>query len=301
MKSLSTYIFEALNATEKELLEKLSKQKSLADYVDVLNKMLKDEDAKNVLIKAFIEGQDNPAYKFDAKQKNIPVTQLHPTQSEIDVDKSLGYPFKGPKEAEACMKMFFKDPIVVMPFPLITFEGKYIIDGHHRWSQVFAFNPDAKMDCFDITIKGGKVDEQEMLKITQGFIAAKRAEDGKGEIPANHVDGPNLFEMSAKEIKDKVVKEYCGKEGGEEVNQIICSASKQDTTEELADYLCDNLLELQKENRAYSKKGNPRGVMPQTDRGGDNPDDQKSAKPEAKGSVLNKFKSGSKTTHRVVK
>lgn len=297
MKSLATYIFEALNATEKELLEKLSKQKSLADYVDVLNKMLKDKDAKNVLIKAFIEGQDNPAYKFDAKQKNIPVTQLHPTQSEIDVDKSLGYPFKNTQAATACMKMFFEDPVVVMPFPLITFEGKYIIDGHHRWSQVFAFNPDAKMDCFDITVKGGKVDEQEMLKITQGFIAAKRAEDGKGEIPANHVEGANLFKMSDKQIKDTVVS-YCE---NKETAEIICNAAGQSTPEELADYLCDNLLELQKENRAYSRKGNPRGVMPQTDRGGDNPDDQKSAKPDAKGSVLNKFKSGSKTTHRAVK
>ena len=295
MKSLSKYLLESLEvvapvfemAKDKDsIIKQLSANTDLGGYVDYLNKMLDDPDAKSILINAFLNAEED-SYEFSGKMINIPVSKLHPTQSEIDVDKSLGYPFKNEGAATACMKMFFDSSVAQMPFPLITFDGKFIVDGHHRWSQVYSFNPDAKMECFDLKVKsGGKIDEQDMLKIVQGLLAAKRAEDGKGAIPRSTVEGANLFKMSEKEVKDTIVR-YCDKDA--KVAEIIQNAAECNSAEELADYLCGNLMKLRADNMAYARKGNNRGVMPQTDRGGDDPDDMGTAKPDKKGSALNKL------------
>lgn len=294
MKKLSDFLLESLNIIEsvnkKDIIKQLSNNTDLGGYVDYLNKMLDDPDARSILISAFVDSKDKDAYEFDGKMINISVKQLHPTQSEIDVDKSLGYPFKNSNTATSSMKMFFDSNIAQMPFPLITFNGKFIVDGHHRWSQVYSFNPDAKMECFDLKIKkGGKLDEQDVLKIVQGLLAAKRAEDGKGSIPKSTVEGANLFKMTEKQVKDTIVR-YCDRDS--EVAQIICAAANCDSIEDLANYLCDNLMMLRKDNISYAKKGNNRGIMPQTDRGGDDPNNMSSAKPDKKGSALHKLTHG---------
>lgn len=294
MKSLCEYLLESIEsapvlemAKDKDtLLKRLAAQTDLGSYVDYLNKMLDNPDAKSVLLSAFLDS-DNDTYEFSGKMVNIPVTKLHPTQSEIDVDKSLGFPFKSESSATMSMKNFFSGSTVKMPFPLITFNGEFIVDGHHRWSQVYSFNPDAKMECFDLKVKsGGKISEQDMLKIVQGLLAAKRAEDGKGQIPRSIVEGANLFEMSEKQVKDTIIM-YCAKDSN--VAEIIQNAAECSSSEELAEYLCDNLMQLRKDNMTYAKRGNNRGVMPQIDRGGDNPDDMGTAGPDKKGSALNKL------------
>lgn len=292
MKSLSNYLLESvapifeMAKDKKALIKQLSANADLGGYVDYLNKMLDDPDAKAVLLNAFLDS-DDAAYQFSGKMVDIAVTDLHPTQSEIDVDKSLGFPFKSEKAANMSMDNFFSGSTVVMPFPLITFNGQFIVDGHHRWSQVYSFNPDAKMECFDLKVKsGGKISEQDMLKIVQGLLAAKRAEDGKGAIPRSTVEGANLFKMSEKDVKTTIVR-YCDKD--QAVAEIIMKAAECNGAEELADYLCGNLMKLRADNMVYAKKGNNRGVMPQTDRGGDDPDDMGSAKPDKKGSALNKL------------
>lgn len=292
MKSLSNYLLESITPIfemakdKRALIKQLSANADLGGYVDYLNKMLDDPDAKSILLNAFLNAEED-SYEFSGKMINIPVSKLHPTQSEIDVDKSLGFPFKSEKAANMSMDNFFSGSTVVMPFPLITFNGQFIVDGHHRWSQVYSFNPDAKMECFDLKVKsGGKIDEQDMLKIVQGLLAAKRAEDGKGSIPRSTVEGANLFKMSEKEVKDTIVR-YCDKDA--KVAEIIMNAAECNGAEELADYLCGNLMKLRADNMVYAKKGNNRGVMPQTDRGGDDPDDMGTAKPDKKGSALNKL------------
>lgn len=295
MKKLHQYLSESLislneSVNRNKLIQQLSSNSDLGGYVDYLNRMLDDPDAKSVLISAFVESNDKNAYEFSGKMMNIKVTDLHPTQAEIDVDKSLGYPFKSPSTANACMKMFFESDVAQMPFPLITFDGKFIVDGHHRWSQVYSFNPEAKMECFDLKLKkGGKIDEQDVLKIVQGLLAAKRAEDGKGSLPKSIVEGANLFKMTEKQVKDTITR-YCDRDT--EVAQIICNTTNTGSIEGLADYLCDNLMKLRKDNISYARKGNNRGIMPQTDRGGDDPDNMDSAKPNTKGSALHKLTHG---------
>ena len=270
-----------------EFLSHLADKDTLGDYVKQLNAMLDDDDAKQILIKAF--GKAKHGYKFDGAVKNIPVKDLHPTQSEIDVDKSLGFPFTHGKEvAKKNGERYYGSEPVSMPFPLITFDGKYILDGHHRWSQVFAFNKNAKMVCVDIKLASDsdvkKLSPNDALKICQGVLAAKRARDGKGKIPQSTVEGANIFKMSKDAIKNKV-NEYIEK--NKEAAEELAKCAKLDSVNDFDELLADNLLTLQKENKKYSDAGNPRGDMPQTDKGGDDPDDMDSALPKKPGSALN--------------
>lgn len=291
MKHLFEYLTESLlneGLNSDELIKKLASNTDLGKYVDYLNAMIKNKDAHDILNKAFMNTDDDDHIEFDGKMKVIPVKQLHPTQSEIDVNKSIGYPFKGVKEAEGNMKNFFEhSDNVQMPFPLITFNGKFIVDGHHRWSQVYSFNPEASMECFDLTVSEGKeISPQDMLKITQGLLAVKRVEDGKGDIPKAVVEGANLFKMSEDEVKKTIIS-YCDK--SEKIAKIIWEACGKSDAQGLAGYLCSNLMLLRKDNEKYAKSGNNRGVMPQTDRGGNDPENMKTAAPDASGSALDKL------------
>ena len=328
MKKLQQYILEALileGVNAEEILKKLSNSKTLPDYVDKLNKMLKDPDCEAILNKAFGEYSNKDGYDFDGEDMDIIVNKLHPTQNEIDVDKSLGYPFKDTEKAEVNMKKFYaKDsPVVEMPFPLITFgkeDEKYIIDGHHRWSQVFSFNPNAKMKCFNLTVKDGpeKLTANDVLKICQGFIAARAAKNKKKELGSSKAGEVNALVDSKDKILAKVAS-YCDKnpEPAEIIRKAISeyydkrekqyagvmknanvddehqktikdSLAKEKDYDGLAAYLTADLLVLQNLNKEYVSKAktNGRPVMPQTDTGGTNPEDSKTAKPDKEGSAL---------------
>ena len=302
MKHLSEYAFEALIYERKgqELspvlmkmfvnkIKSLGSDDSLEDYVDDLNAMLKDKDAKQILDKAFIHAKKG--YSFTGKIKNIPVKNLHPTQSEIDIDKSLGFPFKSEELAKLNGDKYYGNAPVKMPFPLITFNDRYILDGHHRWSQVYSFNPKAKMVCVDIQLAPDsdvkKVTANDALKICQGMLAAKRAEDKQGKIPKSKV-GPgkvNVFEMDKDEIKAKV-QTYIDKKDGKPAEQLADCAGLENK-EQFLDLLTNNLMDLKDKNANFSEHGNSREVMPQMDKGGDDMDDTNSNHTSPSGSHTN--------------
>ena len=339
MKRLVEYISEMLNKslTAEQILSKLSKSNQLPSYVKKLNLMLKDEDCEAILNKAFGDYNKDDGYEFDGEDMDIIVNKLHPTQNEIDVDKSLGYPFGDAEKAETNMKKFYADdsPVVEMPFPLITFgskDEKYIIDGHHRWSQVFSFNPNAKMKCFNLTVKNGEnISANDVLKICQGFIAARAAKNNQKKLGSASAGEVNALTDDKDKILGKV-KSYCEK--NEEPAEIIRKAisdyysdrekqfagvmknanvdeehqdkikeslSKEKEFDGLAAYLTADLLVLQNLNKNYVSKAkdNSRKVMPQTDTGGENPKDAKTAMTDKEGSALYNLVHG-KTNPNVV-
>ena len=140
------YIMEAIDHDDEGIetnnnseryteLEKHLKGKKYGDYIKTLNNMLEDDKTKALLIDGF--GGDLGDLKLNFKETSIKVTALSPTQSEIDIQKSMNYAFAYPENVDN----YFKSGPITIKTPLITFKGEFIIDGHHRWSQVFAFNP----------------------------------------------------------------------------------------------------------------------------------------------------------------
>lgn len=76
--------------------------------------------------------------------KQIPVKDLMPSQREIDVEKVFEYIF-----TEEDFDRFFGKSVLLGDSPLVTFGGKYIVDGHHRWANIFILNPKAKVEVLD--------------------------------------------------------------------------------------------------------------------------------------------------------
>ena len=182
---------------------------------------------------------------------SIPVKKLHPTQNEIDVDKSLKIQLKDQYPGQIENILEGKD--VVLKAPIITLNGKYIIDGHHRWSQVYAMNDDATMTALDM-----KVDEDPLtvLKAVQMAIVAKLK-----DLPVSNVEGHNLLE-----IEETKLKTYVGSNVSDAAIDKLHKAKKieQRTKEDVENYIWDNVSQMQKTSQPI-KDAPDRNVMPQTD------------------------------------
>jgi len=176
-------------------------------------------------------------------------TDLRPTQNEVVMANSLSYPLKDPASAEASLKGG-----VVAPAgrSIVTGGGgTFVIDGHHRWSQVFCINPEAKIKAMDLTdIK----EPMEALKATQLGIAAQT-----GDVPKASGGGVNLFTVGQDELKKYVIDNIT-----EPVVEVFKKYGKGDTPETVANYIWENVKVLKSTSKPVT--GAPkRDVMPQTD------------------------------------
>ena len=80
---------------------------------------------------------------------NLPVKNLFPTQAQIGLKDSIGFlAFILPENAKNALsgKADFKGERI------LTANNKYILDGHHRWSQTYLMNPDATIPALDLTL-----------------------------------------------------------------------------------------------------------------------------------------------------
>lgn len=286
MINLDQYINENARTTQtnverREELEKWLKNKKYTDYVSTLNKMLDDPKAKTLLVDGF--GGELGKTKFTFKVKNIPASNLRPTQSEIDVDKSLKQFLTNPEN----IKKDFANEIVIANMPLVTFRGNYVIDGHHRWSEVAIINPEGKMVCFDYD---ADISPVQMLKAVQGSIAAVMAErDSNDKIPQHNVNGPNLYD---KKWDKTAIEYYIDKYITDEVKSLCYEYFDNCTSlEDIKSIISENALDIKYNNYPEDNAPN-RGNMPQTDKAGRERGNKKTAYPTERGSALNKMKDG---------
>lgn len=285
MKQISNYIFESRkvettsNKQRKKELEKWLKHKKYDDYVATLNKMLEDPKAKTLLEDGF--GGELGDTKLVFSVKEIPVSQLMPTQSEIDLDKSLKHALTN---GNSFLKTFQK-PIEINK-PIVTFRENYVIDGHHTWLQAIALNPEGKILSFNYD---GDISPVQMLKAVQGTIAAVKAESEKngGKLPSNKVDGPNFFDD---DFDEKKIRKYIEDTFDDSLIDLYCEyIPKLKSKEDMIDWLAERLLDVKANN--YPAESAPgRENMPQVFKGGTDADDKKSALPDKKGSAMNKLK-----------
>lgn len=97
----------------------------------------------------------------------LAVKDLIPTQSQIGLNDSIGWTaFVKPEGSKSSLS----GAANFNGGRILTANGKYILDGHHRWSQVYLLNPDATIPAVDIKLN--VKNESEMLKVIQLAIAA---------------------------------------------------------------------------------------------------------------------------------
>jgi len=230
-----------------------------ASYPEFVQKL--GDNIKDPKVVAAIEkfSKENPLKTTDI---DVPVKDLKPTQNEIDVNKSLSYPLTNAKSAATLLK---GGTVAIAGKKIVTAGGgKFIIDGHHRWSQSYVINPDIKIASLDISNIDDGIDG---LKATQLGIAA----DIK-KVPTASVKGSNLLKMGENELKayvkdtitKEVMKEFV-KAGKVKVNSNKDADNLSDKNlNQVANFIWENVKQMQGGNQPVS--GAPkRDIMPQTD------------------------------------
>lgn len=285
MISLNSYIFESRevsttsNKQRRKELEKWLKHKNYEDYVETLNKMLEDPKSAALLEDGFGGILGDTKLKFSVQK--ITVSQLMPTQKEIDLDKSL----KHALVKEESFKKTFSNPIEINK-PIVTFRKNYIIDGHHTWLQAIALNPNGKILAFNYD---GDISPIQMLKTVQGTIAAVKADDNNnnGKLPSNKVEGPNFF---SNKFDRKKIRKYLEDTFNDDLTDIYCEYIKEcKDKNDIMKYLEERLLDIKANNYPFEAAPS-RDDMPQVFKGGTDADDKSSALPDKEGSAMNKLK-----------
>ena len=191
--------------------------------------------------------------KITIEKDSKPASSLEPTQAEIGTGQSLDDQMINKHNSlEKALAGNNLGPDGGAP--ILTFGGKYILDGHHRWSQFKATNPDAQIEIADIKAPGVK-DEKAALGLVHAILFALY-----GKSPTKGFEGINLFSLDKEGIKKYIM----GKEVTPEVLDKLVKAGKIEKPEKelAAEYWSNNLSDI--------KQGNyPRTVMPQPKDAGD--------------------------------
>lgn len=207
-----------------DAISKSLKDAGLAEYVANVNDMMSDDKGRFALElvagtlpddKLKKLGLKNVTFKF-VSNKAVPVSNLYPTQIEISLQDSLEKPVANKFN---CMYDLIKGQSVKLGIPIITCNGKFIIDGHHRWLQAACVNHDATMETLDLQIDDNVsgvdfTDTEDILKITQSLIMAIALKSGKTRLPSSDSKSlENLYSLSAQQLFDKIINLNCSHEG----------------------------------------------------------------------------------------
>ena len=146
---------DMLSLPYEEFVKKLKENAKDPKVQSFLNLGKKDGVPSDEVIKV----EENASFACD---------QLFPTQSQIGLADSLGWLSKNNPKGAA--KLIKGDASTFNENRVLTANGKYILDGHHRWSQVSLFDPKANIPCINLVIPG--LNDTQLLRVIQMAIAA---------------------------------------------------------------------------------------------------------------------------------
>lgn len=205
-----------------------------------------------------------------SKPEHVSVGRFKPTQREIDLMKSAAFPLGSEKALEKSIT----SNTTGAPGS-ITVSGEYVLDGHHRWSGVWAISgPDGSISVEDIELPG---ESPQKLAAAQLAIAAYKKPGQKmpeadkpikfnilgmsargiydmilqnvGEYPDKKADGPLLnSDMLKSAANNEVISKWAGYETGADVGKVRNAIAKK---------VAKNLASLPKNDAAPDRKDMP--------------------------------------------
>ena len=207
------------------------------------------------------------------------VKQLRPTQNEIDVFKSLEFLLRNPDGIQIIYEALAGGTFTPAG-PIITgYNGTYLVDGHHRWSQIFLLNPEVNLLVYDLP---NISDPFLSLKVAQLGILAERSnlDSASGGNPANNllVMNRNTFDLDVDlMLSTQPNAQYSTPNTQQQVNAVMAAfgnynigtgTDTQQNRDALKSYLWKNVLVLQANNQPITGTNAPdRIYMPQTTEG----------------------------------
>ena len=275
-------------------------EQGVVSVVDFLN----SEQGQDPKVRAALEagkydGDPNDEI-IEVSDASPAVDQLGPTQNEISLMKSVGWPLS----SQSSVKNVASGDITGQGMRIVTSDN-LVIDGHHRWSSTWAVaGPGAKINATNISLPGGEPNQK--LAVAQISIAATMDNDS-GDVPKatggeDKKGSDNILNQDAATIKQMIldrVGDPTEADGGkgillgpEYLAQIVENPAAQQlwgvkpemkpeqAKEIIASKVAQNLSELP------PAQGPKRDYMPQFD-GGETHKGQVSL-----GNVIDKMKSG---------
>jgi hypothetical protein len=273
---LTKYLAENNLLKEESIDIEKSMKKDVSGFRADLNKAMNEPKVKKILDAGLADGSNNDD-KLPYTKTKISVKKLIPTQNEIGFDQSV----KGDLDDEynSLSGIFKGTPN--MGGPIVTYAGKYIIDGHHRWSTVFAVNPGANMDALDIKPKAG-FEPTDILKAVHTAIAVEL-----DKVPSANPKGINIMGgVDYKTVLEKV-NEFLNDKAAK-----IWAENGHKTKEEIAKILTKNLNLIAKQGHASGAPG--RKDMPQSDANKTKPEDKLKALAKGEINIASPFEKGDK-------
>ena len=225
------------------------------NFVATLKNKVKDPKFQAFLSMGLGDGS-LPDDRVGVKPGSIPVKDLQPTQSQIGLADSLGYLSETAPQGASALALGQVKPANIGG-RIITANGKYIVDGHHRWSQIYLINPNAKVPAINFTVKGVFDSPEGVLKLAHLSIAATDK-----DVPLKQADSAtDVYKTGGDRNK---IKNILNQTVSDEMANVLAPHYKTDSKEGVVDRIADHAQLLYKETKAAAAAGPERGFMPQT-------------------------------------
>ncbi len=166
------------------------------------------DDAKDIVNKGTNDGdlKDDTIISSARGSTNVPLKKLKASQNEVGMLQSLSNVMGGVNATYDGINWGDIDWLVdhMKPGSTITFkaallgaktkDGLVVLDGHHRWSQAFMLNPDAKVNV-ELADASTKTADETLKAVHLAIYAKTGASNTKG------AKGGNLFTAGEADIK----------------------------------------------------------------------------------------------------
>lgn len=170
----------------------LPKKLNTDTYLDFIKYLRGITTTDDVIIKVnSLTSSGNFLSEYDIYRTELLVSELIPIQSEIDLVKILIKVFNN---EVSLLNLIHDEGIKILGFPILTYNNKFIIDGHHRWAQINLFNPNTSISCINIA---GISDVEMILCKLQLNVSLHTPENLSGK---SH-DGINIFKCTKSDIE----------------------------------------------------------------------------------------------------
>lgn len=243
---------EADAGDAKEVLAEL-KDSDYEEFVKILNSDGKSKAFLDYLRQHYKLGDDaiKTVKQAQTGEGTVKCSQLQPTQKNISLSKSLGIMKTNP----AWTKKIIETPEAAFDTPTVTYAGKFIIDGHHRWSKAYALNGgDSTIKVLNFPAIEG-VTWEDMLKAVQLAIVNTNPSASL----VNKVGDDNMLTMDSEAIYKFAVDNMA-----DEIVETLKAKGRGDDKEAAAKKIAENVIGMQNSSQPVEGAAK-RDFMPQMD------------------------------------
>jgi hypothetical protein len=219
---------------------------SLPKFVRAIDSINNDSKLTKVLSAGLTDGSPSDE-KVWTRQMWLKVSDLIPTQNELDMEKTLK---DVTTNRHGNLNTFFTSNAKLKK-PIVVLNGRFILDGHHRWSSVYMVNPSAKILS---NVINAPITPIEALKMCHMALVVSSGENS----PVREVDGKNLYSCSRESVA-VYIKKYLSKDS----LRIFGKYYANDTLKSAFNLIWSN-IETMRENNPPIKGAVERKYMPQT-------------------------------------